>query len=141
MKNPSYEAVCSGWTGHAECVKIEFNPTIISYKKLVEVFFLTHDPTTLNRQDNDIGEQYRSVIFYLDNGQKSSAEKVKSKIENEKIYPSAIVTQIEPFKNFFLAENYHQNYFKNNPGAPYCQVIINPKIAKFRQKFSALLKN
>jgi len=141
VENPSYEAVCSGRTGHAECTKIEFDPAAIAYEKLVEIFFLTHDPTTMNRQGNDVGEQYRSVIFYLDNGQKLSAEKVKSEIENEKIYSSAIITQIEPFKNFFPAENYHQNYFENNPGAPYCQVVINPKLAKFRQKFSALLKN
>ncbi len=140
VENPSYEAVCSGQTGHAECTKVEFDPKIIPYGKLVEVFFLTHDPTTLNRQGNDVGEQYRSVIFYLTPGQKSQAEKVKDEIEKENIYKSPIVTQIEPFKNFFSAENYHQNYFANNPNAPYCQVVINPKIAKFRQKFAAYLK-
>ena len=140
MENPSYEAVCSGRTGHAECAKVEFDPKTIPYEKLVEVFFLTHDPTTLNRQGNDVGEQYRSVIFYLNPGQKSLAEKVKGEIEKENIYKHLIVTQIEPFKNFFRAENYHQNYFANNPNAPYCQVVINPKIAEFRQKFAAYLK-
>ena len=140
MENPSYEAVCSGQTGHAECTRVEFDPNIIGYEKLAEVFFLTHDPTTLNRQGNDVGEQYRSVIFYLTPGQKSLAEKVKGEIEKENIYKSPIITQIEPFKNFFPAENYHQNYFASNPNAPYCQAIINPKIAKFRQKFAAYLK-
>jgi peptide-methionine (S)-S-oxide reductase len=141
VENPSYEAVCSGRTGHAECAKIEFEPKTIPYEKLAEIFFLTHDPTTLNRQGNDVGEQYRSVIFYLTQEQKSSAEKVKTELEKESVYPSMIVTRIEPFKNFFPAENYHQNYFENNPAAPYCQAIINPKVARFRQKFSAWLKN
>ncbi|MCL5775295.1 MAG: peptide-methionine (S)-S-oxide reductase MsrA [Patescibacteria group bacterium] len=141
VENPSYEAVSSGKTGHAECAKIEFNPSEISYEKLAEVFFLTHDPATLNRQGNDVGEQYRSIIFYLTGEQKSVAEKIKTEIEKEGVYPSPIITQIEPFKNFFPAENYHQNYFENNPNAPYCQVVINPKIAKFRQKFSAMLKS
>jgi len=140
VENPSYEAVCSGQTGHAECAKIEFDPKTVPYEKLVEVFFLTHDPTTPNRQGNDVGEQYRSIIFYLTDKQKSAIEKVKAGIEKEGLYSSPIITQIEPFKNFFSAENYHQNYFENNPNAPYCQVVINPKIAKFRQKFSAWLK-
>lgn len=141
VENPSYEAVCSGQTGHAECTRVEFDPKTIPYEKLVEIFFLTHDPTTLNRQGNDVGEQYRSTIFYLTAEQKLSAEKIKAEIEKGGIYPSPIITQMEPFKNFFPAENYHQNYFANNPNAPYCQAVINPKVAKFRQKFSALLKS
>ena len=141
VENPSYEAVCSGQTGHAECAKIEFDPQIIDFKKLVQVFFLTHDPTTLNRQGNDVGEQYRSIIFYVNSGQKSDAEEIKTNTEKGGVYSSPIVTRIEPFKNFFPAENYHQNYFANNPNAPYCQVVINPKISKFRQKFATWLKN
>lgn len=140
VNSPTYEQVSSGKTGHAECLKIEFNPEIISYEKLLEVFFLTHDPTTLNRQGNDTGEQYRSAIFCLDEKQKKSAEKIRNELEQEKVYPKPIVTQVLPYINFFPAENYHLNYFENNPNAPYCQVVISPKIAKFRTKFKTWLK-
>lgn len=141
MPNPTYEQVCSGSTGHAEVVQIEFDPTVIGYDQLVEIFFLTHDPTTMNRQGNDVGEQYRSVIFAHDEMQKTVAEQVKNKIDGEKVYDRPIVTQITSFKNFFPAENYHQNYYANNPDAGYCQMVINPKVAKFRKKFAALLNS
>ena len=136
--NPTYEEVSSGRTGHVEVVQIEFDPGVISYSQLAEVFFLTHNPTTPNRQGNDVGEQYRSVIFYHDDSQKTSAESVKAKVEAEQVYPDPIVTAIEPYQNFFPAEDYHQNYFANNADQPYCQVVINPKVAKFRKKFAAL---
>ncbi len=140
MPNPSYEQVCSETTGHAEVVQIEFNPAVISYEQLLEVFFLTHNPTTLNRQGNDVGTQYRSVIFYHDHQQQSVAETVLKKINAEKIYDAPIVTTIESFTNFYPAEDYHQQYFAKNPDQPYCQVVIDPKVAKFRKKFSQLRK-
>lgn len=139
--NPSYEQVCSGTTGHAEVVQIEFDPAVISYAQLLEVFFLTHNPTTLNRQGNDVGTQYRSVILYHDGQQKLVAEAVLKKIDAEKIYNVPIVTTIEALKNFYPAEEYHQQYFSKNPEQPYCQVIIDPKIAAFRKKFSHLRKS
>lgn len=138
--NPTYAEVCAGTTGHAEVVQIEFDPTVIAYEQFLEVFFLTHNPTTLNRQGNDVGMQYRSVIFYHTASQQAAAEKVKKKIGDEKIYPDPIVTTIESFTEFYPAEEYHQNYFARNPDQPYCQVVIDPKVAKFRKKFSALRK-
>ncbi|MBI4426441.1 MAG: peptide-methionine (S)-S-oxide reductase MsrA [Candidatus Kerfeldbacteria bacterium] len=141
MPNPTYEQVCSDQTGHAEVIQIEFDPEIISYQQLVEVFFLTHDPTQLNRQDNDVGAQYRSVIFYHHEAQQAAAEAVKQKIEAEGIYDRPLVTEIVPFDQFYPAENYHQNYFANNPDQPYCQTVISPKVAKFRKKFISILKS
>ena len=138
--NPTYEQVSSGSTGHAEAIQIEFDPAAITYEQLVELFFLTHDPTTLNRQGNDVGTQYRSAIFYADEGQRASAEKIKAKIELEHIYDQPIVTEIVPLKEFHPAEVYHQDYFAKNPEQAYCQAVINPKVAKFRHKFSSLLK-
>lgn len=138
--NPTYEEVSSGQTGYAEAIQIEFDPSIISYDQLLEVFFLTHDPTTLNRQGNDVGTQYRSVVFYHDEDQKRLAEAIKQRIATEKVYDQPIVTEISPIKNFSPAENYHQDYFAKNPEQPYCQVVINPKVAKFRKKFAALRK-
>ena len=138
-ENPTYEQVCSGTTGHAEAIRIEFDPKIISFKKLLEVFFKLHDPTTLNRQGNDVGTQYRSVIFYHGEQQKELAEKVKLKMQ--KIYKGKIVTGIVPFANFYRAENYHQNYFENNKNAPYCQVVIDPKIQKLYKDFKGITKN
>lgn len=140
MPNPSYEQVCSGTTGHAEVVQIEFDPAIISYEQLLEVFFLTHNPTTLNRQGNDVGTQYRSVVFYHDEEQKALAQKILKKIDGERVYDTPIVTSIEPYTKFYPAEEYHQNYFSKNPDQPYCQVVIDPKVAKFRKKFSSLRK-
>jgi len=140
IKNPNYYEVTEGTTGHAESIQIGFNPELISYQQLLEVFFLTHNPTTLNQQGNDHGTKYRSKIFYHDEEQKKTAEKIRKKIEDEKIYDEKIVTEIIPYQAFYPAEDYHQNYLEKNPDQPYCQYVINPKLAKFRQKFSALLK-
>lgn len=138
VANPTYEQICDGNTGHAEATQIEFDPNVISYEVLLEVFFATHDPTTMNRQGNDVGPQYRSVIFYTSPEQKQAAE--KSIQMAQKDFDRPIVTQIQPLDKFYVAENYHQNYFKNNPGNPYCQVVINPKLKKLREKFSNLLQ-
>lgn len=140
IPNPTYEQVCNGNTGHAEVIQIEFDPTQISYEQLVEVFFATHDPTTMNRQGNDVGEQYRSVIFYHDTTQKLAAEQVKIQVDQEKVYDRPIVTAVQPFENYYPAETYHQNYYANNAEQPYCQAVINPKLAKFRKRFAALRK-
>lgn len=140
IKNPTYEQICTGDTGHAETIQISFDPSVISYNDLLKVFFLTHDPTTLNRQGNDIGSQYRSAIFYHNDTQKQIAEKVKEEIEKEKVYQNPIVTEIKPFTNFYEAENYHKNYYEKNPDKPYCQFVINPKLQKFRKEFINLLK-
>ena len=139
IENPTYEQVCSGTTGHAEAIQIEFDPKIIYFEKLLEVFFKLHDPTTLNRQGNDTGTQYRSAIFYHDKKQKEQAEKAKLKMQ--KIYKGKIVTEIVPFSNFYKAENYHQNYFENNKNAPYCQVVIDPKIQKLYKDFGTIIKD
>lgn len=136
--NPTYEQVCEGGTGHAEVTKIEFDPTIIKFEVLLEVFFATHDPTTLNRQGGDVGEQYRSVIFYTTPQQKQIAENYIKGAQKD--FASPIVTQLLPFDKFYEAENYHQNYFAKNPGKAYCQVVINPKLEKFKKKFADLLK-
>lgn len=139
LKDPNYYEVSEGSTGHAESIQIAFDPKIISYETLLEVFFLTHNPTTPNQQGNDIGTQYRSAIFYHDEGQRKSAEKIRKKIEAEKIYDAPIVTEIVPYTVFYPAEKHHQNYFEKNTDQPYCQYVISPKLAKFRQKFAKLL--
>lgn len=139
-ENPTYDSVSRGDTGHAEAIQLEFNPQIISYEKLLEIFFHLHDPTTLNRQGNDAGEQYRSVIFYHNENQKKSAEKIKINIESEKVYKDPIVTEIVPFISFTTAEQDHQNYYDNNRSQSYCQVIIDPKIKKLLQEFSEDVK-
>jgi len=126
--NPTYEEVCTGKTGHAEVAQITYDPTKTSYEKLLNVFWQAHDPTTLNRQGADVGTQYRSVIFYHDEKQKLIAE--KSKAEVQKLFDDPIVTEIVPLKAFYKAENYHQNYYKNNPNAPYCVFVIKPKLKK-----------
>jgi peptide-methionine (S)-S-oxide reductase len=141
LVNPTYEQVSGGNTGHAEVIQIEFDNEVVSYEQIVEIFFLTHNPTTLNRQGNDIGTQYRSVIFYHSLEQKQIAEKVKENLEKEKVFQDPIVTEIVKFEVFYPAEKYHQNYFANNPNQPYCQAVINPKVSKFRQKFAHLLKS
>ncbi len=138
--NPTYREVCSGSTGHAEVVRITFDPAVISFAEILEVFFAIHDPTTLNRQGNDIGSQYRSVIFYHSPAQRAIAEKTIAEITAAKIWDKPIVTEIVPFQRFYIAEDYHQEYFENNPGQPYCQVVVAPKVAKFRQKFLQKLK-
>lgn len=133
--NPSYEEVCSGETGHAEVVQIAFDPKVVSYKELLEVFFVIHDPTTLNRQGNDAGTQYRSAIFYHSPEQKRVAEQTIRELESEKLFDTQIVTQVVPAEAFYPAENYHQEYFQRNQGQPYCQFVVAPKVAKFRRKF------
>ncbi len=138
--NPSYEQVCTGMTGHAEVVQVTFDPNVISLRDLLGVFFSIHDPTTLNRQGADAGTQYRSAIYYHSPEQEAAAEEIIQALENEKIWRNPIVTEIAPFKNFYPAEDYHQEYFANNPGQGYCQVVIAPKLAKFRKKFAGQLK-
>jgi peptide-methionine (S)-S-oxide reductase len=138
--SPSYEQVCSGATGHAEVVRVEFDPAVISYRDLLVVFFAMHDPTTLNRQGADIGTQYRSVIYYGSDAQKATAEALIKELNAEGIWGSTIVTQIEPAPPFYPAELYHQQYYQRNPNAGYCQVVIAPKVAKLRQKFAHRLR-
>jgi peptide-methionine (S)-S-oxide reductase len=137
--NPSYEQVCSGQTGHAEAVQILFDPQIIAYRTLLDIFFAIHDPTTLNRQGADVGTQYRSAIFWHDETQRRIAENAIAELDAAGIWPNPIVTEVQPFTIFYPAEDYHQNYFARNPWQPYCQVVINPKVGKFRQKFSQWL--
>lgn len=134
-QNPTYEQVSSGKTGHAEAIQIEFDPKIISFEKLLQIFLKLHDPTTLNKQGTDTGTQYRSIIFYHDQNQKEKAEKAIKKIEESKIYSSKIVTKIETFTKFYLAEDYHKNYYERNSYQPYCQIIIDPKIQKLYRDF------
>lgn len=139
--NPSYREVSNGNTGHAEVVQLEFDPKIVSYRELLEIYWKTHDPTQLNRQGADVGPQYRSVIFYHNDEQKELAEAYKQKLENAGIWDEPIVTAIEPFKNFFVAENYHQDYYDNNKNQGYCQFVITPKLEKFKKVFSDKLKD
>lgn len=140
-ENPTYEQVCSGKTGHAETIQIDFDPKIISYKTLLEVFFKLHNPTTLNQQGNDIGTQYRSAIFYHDSAQKEIAEKIKEEIEKSGYYPDKLVTEITPFDKFWQAEGYHKNYYDRNQDAPYCQYVIDPKIQKLYKEFGNEVKS
>ena len=140
VKNPSYKEVCTGTTGHAEVTQIEFDPSVISYDDLLYVFWRTHDPTTLNRQGADVGTQYRSVIFYHDEKQKEVAEKSKKETDASGLYPNPLVTQIEPFTNFYEAEDYHQDYYNLNPNQPYCRLVIDPKVQKFKKQFKEKLK-
>lgn len=139
-ENPAYEEVASETTGHTETIQITFDPEIISYEKLLEIFFKLHDPTTLNRQGNDVGTQYRSVIFYHDQKQREIAEKVKGEIEKSGMYKNPIVTKIEPFIIFFKAEDYHKNYYERNSSAPYCRIVIDPKIQKLTNEFKEIVK-
>lgn len=138
-ENPSYEQVCSGATGHAEVVQVTYDPEIISFEELLEIFWKTHDPTTLNRQGNDIGTQYRSVIFYHDDEQKQLAEKYKKKLDATGIFNSSIVTEISPLKNFYKAEDYHKDYYNNNSSQPYCSFVITPKVEKLKEVFKEKL--
>ncbi len=140
VQNPTYEAVCMGNTGHAEVVQVMFDPSIISYRELLEIFFAIHDPTTLNRQGNDAGTQYRSAIFYHLPEQKTMAEEVIARFTKEEIFPQPIVTEVVAAETFYIAEDYHQEYFVQNPSQPYCTYLINPKIVKFRQQFTTKLK-
>ena len=140
VANPTYRQVCGGATGHAEVVRITFDPAIVSFRNLLNIFFTIHDPTTLNRQGNDIGSQYRSAIFYHSPEQKATAEQVIKEINEAKIWPAPIVTEVTPFQGFYMAEDYHQEYFANNGGQPYCQFVVAPKVAKFRARYTEKLK-
>ena len=140
-KNPTYEEVCGGRTGHAEVIKIEFDPGEIALKDLLTVFFATHDPTTLNRQGNDVGTQYRSAIFYANEEQKREAEAFIKELNDSKSFAKPVVTTLEPLGEFYEAEDYHQKYYVNNPYQPYCQYMIPPKLNKLHKQFGALLKS
>ena len=140
VENPSYQAVCTGATGHAEVVQITYDPEIISYEELLYVFWRTHDPTTLNRQGADVGPQYRSVIFYHNDEQQVIAQKSKQETDASGLWRNPIVTEISPLRNFYPAENYHQDYFRQNPYQPYCQMVIDPKVRKFKKEFQDKLK-
>jgi len=138
--DPTYEQVCSGRTGHAEVVQITFNPRVISYKELLEIFFTVHDPTTVNRQGADVGTQYRSIILYHNDEQKTLAEQAIRETDSTQIWNHPVVTQVRPFVSFYRAEDYHQQYFRQNPNQSYCQYVISPKVAKLRRHYLAKLK-
>ncbi len=140
VANPTYKEVCNGTTGHAECTQITFDPAVITYDELLEIFWKMHDPTTLNRQGNDVGTQYRSVIFYHNDDQKQKAEFYKKKLNDEKIWDKPIVTEITKFEKFYPAEDYHQEYYENNPNQGYCAYVITPKVEKFEKIFKDKLK-
>lgn len=141
IENPTYKQVCGGETGHAEVVQITFDPSVISYEKLLEIFFHIHNPTTLNRQGADVGDQYRSAIFYHDQTQKETAEKVKAEIQASGLWNDPIVTEITQFSKFYNAEDYHQDYYKNNPEQGYCSMVIAPKVQKFYKEYKDYLKD
>jgi peptide-methionine (S)-S-oxide reductase len=140
LASPTYEQVCTGTTGHAEVVQVTFDPHVISFREILEIFFTAHDPTTLNRQGADVGSQYRSVIFYHNGEQKQVAENVIAELNASKVWDKPIVTQVEPFKNFYKAEEYHRKYFNRHPEAAYCKIVIAPKIVKLRKKYREKLK-
>ena len=138
--NPTYEDICTGTTGHAEVIRVSFDPAELSCADLLRVFFTIHDPTTLNRQGNDSGTQYRSAIFYHSEEQKKVAHEIIAEVTAEKVYSDTIVTEVTAASTFYVAENYHQEYFARNPGQPYCMFVVAPKVSKFRKKFAARLK-
>lgn len=140
VKNPTYKEVCSGLTGHAEVIQITFDPTVVSYEEVLEIFWNTHDPTTLNRQGADEGTQYRSVVFYHSPQQKATAEAYKKQLGDARTFPNPIVTEISPAAEFYEAEDYHQNYYALNPGQGYCQYVIRPKVEKFKKQYAGKLK-
>lgn len=139
VANPTYQQVCSGTTGHAEVAQITYDPAVISYEDILYIFWRTHDPTTLNRQGADVGTQYRSVIFYHNDEQKAIAEKSRQETDASNLWPNPIVTEIVPLTDFYEAEDYHQNYYKLNPNQPYCRMVIDPKVQKFRKAFQEML--
>ncbi|MDP2471334.1 MAG: peptide-methionine (S)-S-oxide reductase MsrA [Candidatus Palauibacterales bacterium] len=141
VPDPTYEQVCTGRTGHAEVVRITFHPDEISYRDLLEVFFSIHDPTTLNRQGADVGTQYRSAIFFHDEAQREEAEKMVAELEEEQVFEDPIVTEVTELTAWYPGEEYHQDYYRRNPGQGYCQVVVAPKLAKFRKKYAARLKD
>ena len=138
--NPSYEQVCGGTTGHAEVAQVTFDPRVIPYREILEIFFAIHDPTTPNRQGADVGTQYRSVIFHHSGEQREAARQVIAELEAQGVWDAAIITEVAPLERFYPAEDYHQGYFRNNPYQSYCQVVVAPKVAKFRQKFAHRLR-
>ena len=140
MLNPTYRQVCSGESGHAEVIQVTFDPSTVSYEELLLVFFTVHDPTTRNRQGADVGTQYRSAVFYHDAAQKAIAEQVIARLTAERLWPNPIVTEVAPFDAFYKAEAYHQQYYRNNASKPYCQIVIAPKVTKFRKAYGYLLK-
>lgn len=140
VTDPTYQQVCAGVTGHAEVVQITFDPAVISYHEILEIFFATHDPTTLNRQGPDIGTQYRSAVYYHSDAQKETAEKLIADLEAEGVFPGPIVTELTALTDFYPAEAHHQEYYRNNPNQPYCTFLIDPKVAKLRQRFADRLK-
>jgi peptide-methionine (S)-S-oxide reductase len=140
VDNPTYEQVCNGNTGHVEVARITFDPEVLTYRELLDVFFTIHDPTTLNRQGNDAGTQYRSVIFYNSEEQRRLSAQAIDELNAASIWPDPIVTSVEPATKFFVAEDYHQEYFVNNGSQPYCQMVVEPKVKKFQQKFAAKMK-
>jgi peptide-methionine (S)-S-oxide reductase len=140
VEDPTYEAVCSGKTGHAEVVQVEFDPGVVSYRELLEVFFAVHDPTTLNRQGPDVGSQYRSAVFYHSEAQRETAEALIEEFEREGVYDGDVVTEVEPLETFYEAEEYHQDYYEKNPNQPYCAVQIPPKLEKVREKFAGKVR-
>jgi peptide-methionine (S)-S-oxide reductase len=141
VPNPSYEHVCSGDTGHAEVVRVDFDPSVVSLEKLLEVFFHTHDPTTLNRQGADVGTQYRSGIYFSNPVQEELAKSMVNQFNRDQLFGKTVVTEIQPLENYFPAENYHQNYFEQHPNQGYCAWVVGPKVEKFRKTFQELLKN
>ena len=140
VSNPSYEQVCTGSTGHAEVVRITFDPEVVSYEDILAVFFTIHDPTTLNRQGNDVGTQYRSAVFYHDEGQRAAAQQAIREMDETGPWGGRVVTEVVPLTEFYPAETYHQDYFRRNPGQPYCRVVVAPKVAKFRKQYLSRLK-
>lgn len=141
VANPTYNQVCGGRTGHAEVVQVTFNPQIVSFEDLLKVFFTIHDPTTLNRQGYDVGTQYRSAIFYNSPAQKETADKVIAELNQQHLWDDPIVTEVSPLEIFYAAEDYHQNYFENNPNQPYCRAVVAPKVSKARKYYFNLLKD
>ncbi|MGY0580974.1 MAG: peptide-methionine (S)-S-oxide reductase MsrA [Paraglaciecola chathamensis] len=140
-QDPTYESVCSGQTGHAEVVRVNFDADKLSYREVLEIFFALHNPTQLNRQGNDVGTQYRSAIFYHDEQQKTAAEEIIQEISDEEIWPDPVVTEVTELNNYFQAEDYHQDYFSNNPQNQYCNMVVAPKLAKFKKTFASRLKS
>jgi peptide-methionine (S)-S-oxide reductase len=140
VENPSYRVVCNGTTGHAEVVRVQFDPALLSYRDVLNVFFAIHDPTTLNRQGADVGTQYRSAIFYHSPEQKQTADTLIKELNEQKIWDHPLVTEVVPTSNYYAAEDYHQEYFANNPNQPYCQAVVAPKVSKFRKHFLDMLK-
>jgi peptide-methionine (S)-S-oxide reductase len=140
VPDPSYRAVCTGMTGHAEVVQVTFDPQVLSFADLLRVFFTIHDPTTMNRQGGDVGTQYRSAIFYHSDEQKRVAEEIIKEVDESKVWGRPVVTEVTPFDKFYIAEDYHQEYYASNPNQPYCRVVIEPKVVKFRKHYMDRLK-